>query len=161
MVRRCQPVDRRGAIVIEGAIIYPVLFLLLFGLIVGAMGVVHYQQVACQARDASRYASVKGANWAKATSKTSPTAAEIKSNVVVPMAAGMDQSKLTVTVQWINGVNGSAVNWDTSTKAVTTQTPTGTVSNRVRVTVTYQWFPEWGVVGPITLKSVSEMPMEY
>jgi Flp pilus assembly protein TadG len=160
MICRQPQQRRRAALVVEGAIVYPVLFLLLFGLIVGGIGVAQYQEVACQAREASRYACVRGSNWAKATGKSSPTAAQITSAAVLPVAAGMDESKLTVQVQWVNGVTGAAVDWDSSSKAPTTQTSKGAVANLVRVTVSYQWFPDWGVVGPMTLKSVSEMAME-
>jgi Flp pilus assembly protein TadG len=160
MIQR-QHAGRSGAIIVEGAIVYPVMFLLLFGIIVAGMGVVHYQQVACQAREAARYAAVKGSSWAAATSKTSPTSADIKTNTVVPMATAMDQTKLTVQVQWIDGVSGNIVDWDSSSKSPTTQTASGNVANKVRVTVTYQWFPEFGVAGPITLKSVAEMAMEF
>ena len=34
---------RRGAVAVEAAVVYPVLFLLLLGVIVGGMGVFRYQ----------------------------------------------------------------------------------------------------------------------
>src|SRR5438105_12227792 len=108
---------RTGAVTLEAAFVYPVLFLFLFGLIVGGLGVMHYQQVACQARETSRFAAVHGSDWAKATAQTSPTAAQIASFVVVPLAAGMDTSQLTVQVQWINGATGTAVDWAKSSQA--------------------------------------------
>ncbi len=159
--RKPSPGRRRGVLALEAAIVYPVMFILLFGLIVGGIGVAQYQQVACQAREASRYASVKGTSWAAATGKTSPTAAQIASAAVLPFAAGMDPSQLTVRVQWIDGTTGNAVDWDSSTKSPTTQTSNGTVANLVRVTVSYNWIPAWGFVGPITLSSVSQMAMEF
>ncbi|HEV3079292.1 MAG TPA: TadE/TadG family type IV pilus assembly protein [Gemmataceae bacterium] len=152
---------RQGALVLEGAVVYPAMFILLFGLIVGGIGVAQYQQVACQAREASRYAAVKGTKWAAATGKASPTAAQIASAAVLPFAAGMDPSQLTVQVQWIDGTTGNAVDWDNSSKSPTTQTSSGTVANQVRVTVSYNWVPAWGFVGPISLSSVSQMAMEF
>ena len=35
------------------------------------------------------------------------------------------------------------------------------VANRVRVTVTYQWYPGLFLTGPVTLRSVCEIPMSY
>ena len=40
---------RRAATTVEAAFVYPVMFFLLFGLIVGGLGVFRYQTVACQA----------------------------------------------------------------------------------------------------------------
>jgi Flp pilus assembly protein TadG len=149
-------------VLVESAIVYPVLFLLLFGLIVGGMGVFRYQQVACQAREASRYACVRGARRLLETGQLPPTAATIKQQAVVPLAAGMDPGKLTVQVQWVDEVAGTVSDWDTAIKWPTGTTTTGqVVTNRVRVTVSYQWFPELFLAGPVNLKSVSEVPMAY
>jgi Flp pilus assembly protein TadG len=149
-------------VLVESALVYPVVVLLLFGLIVGGLGVFRYQLVACQAREAARWASVRGANWQKSTGTSSPTTSEIVQQVVLPLTAGMDPKKLTVQVQWIDQTTGTAYDWDGASKAPTGTTSTGdTVANRVRVTVTYQWFPEVFLTGPLNLKSVSEIPMAF
>jgi Flp pilus assembly protein TadG len=159
---RSRPVQRRGAVLVESAIVYPVLFLLLFGLIVGGLGVFRYQQVACQAREAARYACVRGARRLLETGQVPPTAAAIRTQVVLPLAAGMDPTKLTVQVQFLDEVAGTITDWDLATKWPTSTTTSGQlVTNHTRVTVTYQWTPELFVAGPVNLKSVSEMPMEY
>jgi Flp pilus assembly protein TadG len=153
---------RRGAVLVESAIVYPVLVLLLLGLIVGGLGVFRYQQVACQARDAARWASVRGGRFHKQTQQPSPTADAIRQNAVLPLAAGMNPSNLTVQVQWIDESTGAASDWDQASKWPTSTTATGTVvTNKVRVTVTYQWSPEFFFAGPINLSSVSEVPMSY
>jgi len=162
MVVRTRPGRRRGAVLVESAIVYPLLFLLLFGLIVGGLGVFRYQQVACQAREAARYACVHGAQWQKETHQTCPTAAQVREDVVVPLAAGMDPAKLTVKVEWIDEITGAAADWDEASKWPTGTTQAGDrVTNRVRVTVTYAWWPEVFLAGPINLKSVSEVPMAF
>src|SRR5436305_13843054 len=92
-------VCRRGAMTVEAAIVYPVFLMLLLGLIVGGMGVFRYQQVACHAREAARYASVHGSSWQKATGQTSPTTADVRRDVVPPLAAGMDTDELAVQIQ--------------------------------------------------------------
>jgi hypothetical protein len=138
------------------------LFVLLFGLIVGGLGVFRYQQVACQAREAARWACVRGNNWQRATRQLCPTKAQIFQAAVLPLTAGMDAQKLSLQVQWIDEVNNIVMDWDASTKAPTGQNKAGdTVTNRVRVTVTYRWTPEFFFVGPLNLKSVSEIPMAY
>jgi Flp pilus assembly protein TadG len=162
MTYRRQAARRRGAVAVESAIVYPVLFLLLFGMIVGGLGVFRYQQVACQAREAARYACVHGASYQKETKQPSPTADQVRQQVVLPLAAGMDPSQLTVQLDWVDEVNSVVTPWDQASRA-----PMGTasqgqpVTNRVRATVTYQWFPELFLVGPINLRSVSELPMAY
>jgi Flp pilus assembly protein TadG len=162
MVVRSRPGRRYGAVLVESAVVYPLLFLLLFGLIVGGLGVFRYQQVACQAREAARYACVHGADWQRETKQPCPTVAQIREDVVLPLAAGMDPSKLTVKLEWIDEITGTACDWDQASKwpAGTTQ-DRQRVSNRVRVTVTYEWWPEVLLAGPVNLKSVSEVPMAF
>jgi Flp pilus assembly protein TadG len=162
MLYRRARVLRRGAVLVESAVVYPLLFLLLFGLIIGGLGVFRYQQVACQAREAARWTSVRGANWPKRTGSPCPTVADITSAAVTPLAAGMNPQSLSVQVQVIDLVHGTATDWDASDKAPVTMTNTGDqVTNRVRVTVTYQWMPELFLAGPLNLKSVSELAMAY
>jgi Flp pilus assembly protein TadG len=153
---------RRGAVILESAVVYPLLFLLLLGLIVGGLGVFRYQQVACQAREATRFASVHGGRWQKDTGGTSPTQDQILQQVVLPLAAGMDPNKLSLQVQWIDETKGATVSWNQAGKWPTGMSPAGnSVTNRVRATVTYQWWPEVFLTGPINLRSVSEVPMAY
>ena len=153
---------RRGAVAVESAVVYSVMFLLLLGIIIGGMGVFRYQLVAGMAREAARYASVRGGDWYRETNQPSPTQAQIAADLVAPMAAGMDPAKLTVRVQWVNGVTGEVLDWDESSKAPTTPNATGDdVANRVRVTVTYRWNPELYFGGPTDLESTSECPMAY
>lgn len=160
MIRNRRPA-RRGAITIEAAIVYPLMFMMLLGIIVLGMGVFRYQMVACMAREAARFASVRGSDWRKEAKQPSPTQAEIVADVVTPMTVAMEPAKVTVRVQWVNGVTGQAVDWDASGKRPTTLTNPGKnpVANRVRVTVTYRWTPELFLVGPIDLQSVCETPI--
>lgn len=153
--------ERRAALTIESALVYPLLFTLLFGLIVGGLGIFRYQQVALLAREASRYARVHGSSWAKETKQTAPTTQQILQQVVLPLASGVDTSKLTIQIQWIDE-KGNVQDWDASSKAPTGVTKTGSgVTNHVRVTLTYQWSPELFLVGPLSLQSVSEVAMAF
>ena len=159
---RSAPYRRRGALAVEGAVVYPVMIFLLLLLVVGGMGVFRYQQVACLAREAARWSSVRGSNYQVDTGQTSPTQAQILQNAVLPLATGMDPQSLSIQVQWVNGVTGQVVDWDASNKAPTSQaSDETTVSNTVRVTITYRWSANLAGIGSLNLQSVSEMPMAY
>jgi Flp pilus assembly protein TadG len=153
---------RRGAVAVESAIVYSLLFLLLFGLIVGGVGVFRYQQVACQAREASRWACVRGADWQKETGNPAPTQEQIRQAAVLPLAAGMDPDQLTIKVEWINRFTGKVYDWDEAPRWTVSTTTTGeAVTNTVRVTVSYAWSPSALLPGTLTLRSVSEVPMAF
>src|SRR5262249_49100260 len=129
---------RRGATVVEVAIVLPVFFTLLFGIFLGGILIFNHQQVAWLSREASRRVSVRGNQYAQETNKTSPTEAQILQNVILPLAAAMDTTKLTVEIYLIDGTTGAATRWDSSSKAVyVVQTDGSKVYNRVRVRVVY------------------------
>src|ERR1700757_4990277 len=89
---------RHGATLVEGAIVYPFVLLLTIGLTVVGMGVFRYQQVAALAREGARYASVHGGQWATDWNGNTLTAAnDVRTNAVVPHAAGLDTSASTLT----------------------------------------------------------------
>ena len=121
-----------------------------------------YEQVACQAREAARWASVRGGNWQQATGKSSPTQDEILQQAVLPLAAGMDPAKINIRVQWIDQSTGTAVDWDGAPKDVRSPTAGGGyVTNTVRVTVSYEYAPQFFITGSITVTSTSEIPMSF
>ncbi|HKB37703.1 MAG TPA: TadE/TadG family type IV pilus assembly protein [Gemmataceae bacterium] len=161
MLRVSSP-KRRGVVTVEAALVFPIVILLLLGLIVGAMGIFRYQQVAWLAREGARYASVRGTDYqlgvpgAKAV-----TPQDVFDNVIYPNATILDRSSLgPPDVKWSNKSNtpyvvnviGDAKNADNA------ETPT---TNTVTVTVTYTWIPEIFFIGPITLSSSSTLPMSY
>ncbi len=154
-------VDRRAALAIEAAVVYPVLIFLLLGLIIGGMGVFRYQQVACQAREAARWASVRGSDWANTTDQPSPTQKQIFDQAVAPFTAGMDTSKIAIQVQWIDQASGQIYDWDSGKRHPKSVKSGDYVTNKVRVTITYQWSPGLLIVGPLYLKSCSEIPMSF
>lgn len=154
--------QRRGVVSVEAAVVYPLLFLLLFGLIVGGVMVFRYQQVALAAREAARYAAVHGSDWKKLTNLPATTAAQIVQQAVVPMTAGMEPDQLTVRVEWVCLATGQVVDWDSSKQSPSTlNLQNNPVTNRVRVTVIYQWDVGLLFAGPLTLKSVCEIPMSF
>jgi hypothetical protein len=135
---------------VECAVVYPAVFLLTLGLIIGGMGVFRYQEVADLARDGARYASTHGANYRKdaglAVGDSTVWTPDIYNNAIAPNTVSLDTSQLSYSVTWPDVYNlpGKPDNWPGST---------------VTVTVSYQWFPETFVVGPFNLTSTSTMPI--
>src|ERR1700722_16454155 len=124
----------RGAIAVEAALVLPIAFTFIIGMVVMGLGVYRYQQVAALAREGARYASVHGTQYATETGNAAATQATIRSNVVVPLAIGLNTSTsyLTCTVTW-NGTNSP-------TSYNPNSTPPGEpMQNTVTVTVTYKW----------------------
>jgi Flp pilus assembly protein TadG len=151
---------RPAATLVEFAVVAPVTFLLLLGLLIGGMGIFRYQEVAFLAREASRWACVHGAQYAKDTGKPSASPDDgnwsggsgqctlLYNNVIRPKATALDLSKLTYQASWntdntqYHTVNGNRV------------------TNAVTVTVTYRWIPE-AYLGGITFNSTSVALMSY
>ena len=153
---------RRGAVALEAAIVYPILFFLVLALIIGGVGVSRYQQVALLAQEASRWTCVRGAGWEKDSNSPPLTVSQIREEVVLPMSVGLDPNKLTVAADWINGVTGDVVPWDSSNRKPTTPNSNqDQVANRIRVTITYLWSPPFLLGGTFKLQSVCEIPMVW
>jgi Flp pilus assembly protein TadG len=93
---------RKGAVLAESALIYPILFMLVLGVILLGLGVVRYQQVSHITREASRWASVHGAKYGTDplntdANKRAATPQDVYDNAIVPYAAGMQTGTLTFT----------------------------------------------------------------
>jgi Flp pilus assembly protein TadG len=149
---RIQANQRRGTTMLEFGIVFPVIFLLLLGLVIGASGMFRYQETAHLARLAARYASVHGTQWAKDTGNTAPTPADIYKNVISPNAVMLDRSRISFTISY-----------DTSnapTHDVIINGQVVAVTNIVTVKVSYLWIPEL-FLGSVTISSTSVMPMSY
>jgi Flp pilus assembly protein TadG len=131
---------------VEFAIVVPLLFVLIFGLIIGGLGVSRYQRIALLAREGSRWASVHGAEYAAETHNPAASASDVYTQAIAPKAVGLDLSKLSYTVTW-----------NTDNHQYHTVTVNGNlvkVANTVSVALSYQWIPE-GYVGQKTMTSTS------
>jgi Flp pilus assembly protein TadG len=141
---------RPGASVVECAIVLPLTFFLLFALVVGAMGIFRYQEVASLAREGARYASTHGYQYRKDANLPTGTTVDWKTdtynNAIAPRMVALDPAQLTYDVKWPDVVNqpGKPDNWPGS---------------KVDVTVNYDWLPELYLIGPIRLTSTSSMPI--
>jgi Flp pilus assembly protein TadG len=149
---RLRPRPRSAAAAVEFAAVGPTTFVVLLALLVGGLGIFRYQQVARLARDASRWASVHGTDYAKDTGNPAATPQAVYNQVIAPNATGLDPNHLTYSVTW----NTSNSPYHTAT--VNNQQVN--VANTVTVTVTYQWIPE-ALLGGITLTSTSVSVMSY
>ena len=156
MLRRRQP--RSGATLVESALVYPVLFLVVFGSVILGYTVFSYQQVAHMAREGARWASVHGAAYTQENPSGTPgTTANIYTYGVKPHAAGLNIQQSDVVVAWTD-------NNTPSSNAVVIDPATGkskvvTRSNYVKVTVNYSW--NTGLFGTIPVSSSAIMPINY
>ena len=130
---------RPAATVVESAVVLPAFFLFTLGLIVGALGVFRYQEVASLAREATRYASVRGAQYAQATGKSAATPSDVYENAIRPNAVGLDMTRLSYAVSW---------------------SPDNRQGGLVTVRVTYRWVPE-AFLGGMDLTSTSTMAVSF
>jgi len=155
---RIRATRRPGVTIFEGAIVYPVLVTLMLILIVGAMGIFRYQQVASLARQGARYASVHGYQYSLDNKLPAATPDDVR-NYIVANAVNMDTSPsaLQVSVTW--NTNNQMYHVVTVTDSTGFQT-VQPVLNTVTVTVTYYWLPE-AFLGGITMTSTSTVQMCY
>ncbi len=155
---RTQGCVRRGATVVEFALVAPLVMLLLLGFAVLAVGVYRYQEIAYLAREGARYASTHGAQYRAdnrlSAGNSTVWTQEIRDTAVLPKASALDPEYLTATANWSAGSN-----WANAGDASTSFS--STVKNTVTVTVTYQWFPESFWIGPVTLQSSATAPTAY
>lgn len=81
---------------VEAAIIYPTVLLLTLGMIVAGLGISRYQEVAYQARQAARWASVQAGT---------PTPAQVLGQGITPQLLQSDKLSATVSRVKINSVD--------------------------------------------------------
>ena len=147
-----RPAARRGATMVETAVILSVLFLVLFGIVNGAVAVFRYQQCAHAAREGSRWAAVHNTEYATDTGNPPCTAATVRETAVLPQTVGMDPNNV-----------GCAVTWNQSNRPYHVEIVNGADvyrQNTLSVTVSYTW--NAGVVfGPLTVSSTSVSPVLY
>ncbi len=159
---------RRGASLVEFAIIASTTFFLIFGLLVGALGIFRYQEVSHLAREGARYASTHGGRYSEDGMPTTTGVPAVNSSsdllsYLQGQTALLDSSKLNVDVSWTAPSTVTPKNYPTYMDTNPNLIPPGQVvdQNYVIVTVSYQWFPELYLVGPFTLSSKSQMAMSY
>ena len=93
-----QASKRSGTTVVEAAIVFSAVFVLLIGILVAGMGVVRYQEVAHIARETARYASVHGNQYALANPNAAAVDLAALNTYAASKAVTLDTSLWTVTV---------------------------------------------------------------
>jgi Flp pilus assembly protein TadG len=159
---------RKGATILEFAIVAPVTFLLILGLIVGGLGVFRYQEVSHLAREATRYASTHGGQYQQdgrpATTGVPAvlTSTDMQTYVATKTVA-LDPNNLSINLSYSAPATIIPNNIPTYLNTDPTLVPPGqkVFQNYVTVTVTYTWMPEVYLVGPINLTSTSTIAMSY
>lgn len=111
---------RRGAALVEAAVVIPVFLLLVVGGVVLGLGLFRYQEVAHLARESARWASLQDASL---RTNAQQMKEQILANVLTPKAVGIQPKAITVAT--------------TSTAGSTT------------VTLSYAWTPE-AYLPPVT-----------
>src|SRR6187455_821506 len=91
---------RRGTTAVEFGITCPIVFFLVFAIMVGGLGVFRYQEVAALAREGARWASVHGSQYADETGQTAATAADVFTTAILPSAIGLKAEHLNYQVTW-------------------------------------------------------------
>lgn len=111
-----------GGTLVETALALTVLFAFVFGILEGSLSVYSYHFLAHAARQATRYAMVRGATWGAACSDYSSagctaTAAQVGQYVQNLGFPGIDNSKINVTVQCATAVGGTFASYGSSCNA--------------------------------------------
>jgi Flp pilus assembly protein TadG len=136
--------DRRGAAMLEAAVVYPVTMLLLIGTVVLGIAVFRYEQVQSLAREGARYASVHGPTYASEQNASYATNATVLSYLENNFAVGMQSSDLSCTVTW------------------SPSPPTASPPSTVTVQLSYSWVPEaYFKKQAVSLTASSSMPVTY
>jgi Flp pilus assembly protein TadG len=143
--------SRRAVATVEAAFVFPVVVFFILAIIVGAAGIFRYAEVCYVSREGARYASVHGTDYAKESGNPAATPADVFANAIRPKLMLLSADRLTYDVTW-----------DKSNSPYSTladfEKP---VNNTVTVTVTYTWLPEVPLIGSVTFRSSSTLPMSY
>jgi hypothetical protein len=139
IIRRPQVAHRRAATAVEFAIVSSATLVMLIGVIVGALGVFRYQEVARLAREGARYAAVRGEAYSRATGQPTAVPADVHANVVLPGGVALKPALLSSNVTW---------------------SPDKQPGSLVTVTVNYKWLPE-AFFGVVMFSSTATMPVTY
>ena len=127
---------RRGVVMVESALVFSVTLTLILGTMVMGLGIFRYQQVASLAREASRWASVRGSTYQDEQSAGVPSDQDVKTEML-KRAVILDPNALTFNLDQAKLATGTAA-----------------------VTVTYRWTPE-AYFAPITMTSTSQAQVQY
>lgn len=125
---------RRGATVVECAIITPVVMLFVLGIIVCGFGIFRYHQIEHLAEESVRWLSLRGPRYQQRTGNPRPTEGDVLAEVILPRARSLNADRLVCQV-----------NWDDE-------------ESTVSVLLEYEWVPEFAV-RPLVFRSNCSSPV--
>lgn len=157
---RRSPMLRRGVVSTEFAFVAPILFMILLGILLGAIAIFRYQEMAWLAREGARYASTRNRQWAtdasttSGSTKTSLTEAELRTYLQSRVFL-IPADDLTVTAVWQESSSPQKVSF---VEGITT-----VADNTVTVTVgyTFQLSVPLMTDQTITVSSTATSPLGY
>jgi Flp pilus assembly protein TadG len=144
---------RRGATVVEVAVIMPFMVAIVVISIDLVGGIYRYHQLATLARAAARYASVHAGQYKEETGNPVATVSSIRTEVLEKSSYGLDLNKMTCTLDWLPTNNNYPWRLESDTGAKK--------QNSVRVKLSYPWKPVTLMLFPVTLTSTSEVANSY
>jgi hypothetical protein len=153
---------------VEFAFIGSAAFLLIFGAVVGGLGVFRYQEVSYLTREGARYASTHGGQYQLDGQPAATGVSAISSSTdlqsylqnELPL---LEASQLNVSASWSapSTITPNNIPYYMDTNPNLSPPGQSTIRNYVTVTVTYNWMPELFLVGPIKMSSTVTVPMSY
>jgi Flp pilus assembly protein TadG len=158
---------RSAATAVEFAVVGAITFFLVFALLVGAMGIFRYQEVAHLAREGSRYASTHGGQYHQDGIDAKTGVPQVLSSadiapIIQSRAVALDPSLLTVALSYsATGFTPPNMPLYDNTNPSLPIPGQNVILNYVTVTVSYQWTPVLYLTGPITLTSTSTVQVSY
>jgi Flp pilus assembly protein TadG len=137
----------RGSSLVEQALILTFLLSMLFAIIDFGRAMYTYHFVSNAAREASRWASVRGITTSLPGGAASP--ASVRALVKDVTGMGLDPAKITVDTSWVPPPNNSP--------ACTQNIKNPGCVVQVSVTYSYKFFFPFLPTSPITMQSTSQM----
>lgn len=91
---------RSGAVIVEVAIVCPLVFLLIIGIAVCGIASFRKQQVTTLSNEGARWAAVHAQEYADKNKDSRPGKAEVFAGAIAPLAGSLDPDKLQYSVTW-------------------------------------------------------------
>ena len=85
---------------VECAIIAPVTFLMILGIIICGLGIFRMHQVEHLSEHAARWLALHGPRYQKRTDSVEPTSQDVMDNVIAPRAVSLRRDAISCAIQW-------------------------------------------------------------
>jgi len=92
--------QRSGATVVECAIVAPVTFLMVLGIVICGLGIFRMHQIEHLSEAAARWAALHGPRYQKRTGSPAPTSQDVLDKCIYPRAVSLRKNAVTCDLQW-------------------------------------------------------------